>query len=1105
MIKVVQGNDFLLHITLTEESIDIGSADGVKLRLVGFSNSVEIPCEVLSAHEISSRVEGDLPCGTYGVEITGRLVGNDFRSFEVGQIGIVYTNAEADHAPTDVLSIETAEIGMGVGMAIMQIREQSDWAETDTESRSYIKNKPDLSKKADKDYVDGRVEDVEAFAQELYETKAEKRAVAKLDHALKEPQVVGNVLRFVDATHSGYIDVTLPTTPAQVQSDWEEDDNTKKSYILNKPDVYTKSQVDTKLATKASVSNVYTKTQTDNKLKEKADASDVEALETAMAGKADKAGVMSFPALSTLADGRQEFLANVNSPDSPFRMVIPAPADVNKAYVDEQLAGKASVSEVEALDAGKVDKESGKGLSEENYSSTEKAKLGALPTKSELDAELESKVDSTTLDDALTDYVYGNGFQVFQQPISYDSTTGSANLDAAFKKQLKKELMKVGFAEVVSDIAFLYEDDTRTNLIAQIPLIAYALKSQTYTKAQVDDIVAAVKQFEYEVVAELPTASAATKGKIYLVPSSNPKTQNVKDEFITTEDNGVFAWEQIGTTTIDLSDYYNKHEADNLLDAKVNKVAGKQLTTEDYTTADKNKLAALPTSVQLAQALNAKAAAATTYSKTEVDSLVAKSKPMVVNAIPDEETETGELKADKPFAEVLAWAKAGGTVVLRESPDEDLATEYPLIYHDASMLQFRVAPESTCVFGFDLYEDETLEYIEDYSAQENIDNIGERVDALDNKIFQSETTYSLPMEGEERMNPPYTPFGGGPLTKWATLPAGITQREDISEFSLDDGATWYSQNTSTRAVAVVDGKVYWSVNGSAPTPPPEPSDTLQIKVVGVVEKLQNQLDSLDARVEEVVKTYDVRMLEDGTITSQDADLDSAEIITRIEDKKGEDWLHVTITDTPSVDKFLVPRVNYHDTQVFFSGVVLINGVQKIYTFSLDSNNVLTCVGQIPVPADIAQVSQTIRKSNTLYTYDGGTKYAGQSGNLLTAPTWLTALDGMDLSVYKRLRFFLTPSTHSVGLSTNNVTAMIEVEVMLDAASITANMPYYSGGNVTICANNDNRLFSVGILVQDRSADGVSHWDFAVKTVSLYGTSSTDITDSYVYKIEGCYE
>lgn len=564
MIKVVQGNDFLLHITLTEESIDIGSADGVKLRLVGFSNSVEIPCEVLSAHEISSRVEGDLPCGTYGVEITGRLVGNDFRSFEVGQIGIVYTNAEADHAPTDVLSIETINIGMGVGMAIMQIREQSDWAETDTKSYAYIKNKPDLSKKADKDYVDGRVEDVEAFAQELYETKAEKRAVAKLDHALKEPQVIGNVLRFVDATHPGYIDVTLPTTPAQVQSDWEEDDNTKKSYILNKPDVYTKSQVDIKLATKASVSNVYTKAQTDNKLKDKADVSDVEALETAMQGKASigaLSGMMSSPALSTLADGRQEFLANVNSPNTPFRMVIPAPADVNKAYVDRQVAA---------------------------------------------------------------------------------------------------------------------------------------------------------------------------------------------------------------------------------------------------------------------------------------------AKPMVVNTIFDEET--GGVKADKPFAEVLAWAKAGGTVVLRESPDEDTATEYPLIYHDASMLQFRVAPESTCVLGFDLYEDDTLEYIEDYSAQENIDMMGERIDALDNNIFQSETTYSLPMEGEERMNPPYTPFGGGPLTKWATLPAGITQREDIAEFSLDDGATWYSQNTSTRAVKVVDGKVYWSVDSSAPTPPPEPSDTLQIKVAGVVEKLQNQIDSLDARV-----------------------------------------------------------------------------------------------------------------------------------------------------------------------------------------------------------------------------------------------------------------
>ena len=90
-------------------------------------------------------------------------------------------------------------------------------------------------------------------------------------------------------------------------------------------------------------------------------------------------------------------------------------------------------------------------------------------------------------------------------------------------------------------------------------LVNYYLKDETYTRAEVEALIAAIQGFSYEVVAELPTASASTMGKIYLVPSSDPQTQNVKDEYITI-DNGSeaqtrYTWEQIGSTAIDLSGY----------------------------------------------------------------------------------------------------------------------------------------------------------------------------------------------------------------------------------------------------------------------------------------------------------------------------------------------------------------------------------------------------------------------------------------------------------------------------------------------------------------------------------------------------------------------
>lgn len=90
-------------------------------------------------------------------------------------------------------------------------------------------------------------------------------------------------------------------------------------------------------------------------------------------------------------------------------------------------------------------------------------------------------------------------------------------------------------------------------------LVNYYLKSETYTKTEVLALISAVQQFKYDVVPSLPTASASTMHKIYLVPSAEPETQNVKDEYITI-DNGAdaetrYTWEHIGSTSIDLSNY----------------------------------------------------------------------------------------------------------------------------------------------------------------------------------------------------------------------------------------------------------------------------------------------------------------------------------------------------------------------------------------------------------------------------------------------------------------------------------------------------------------------------------------------------------------------
>lgn len=102
---------------------------------------------------------------------------------------------------------------------------------------------------------------------------------------------------------------------------------------------------------------------------------------------------------------------------------------------------------------------------------------------------------------------------------------------------------------------------TQTN-----PLLTDVLvlnRGTTVQKVTLGNLLAQVDSEIFEVVSTLPTTGVANK--IYLVPSSEPETQNELDEFIWIDN----AWEKIGAVTVDLSNFYNKPEVDGLLEAKV--------------------------------------------------------------------------------------------------------------------------------------------------------------------------------------------------------------------------------------------------------------------------------------------------------------------------------------------------------------------------------------------------------------------------------------------------------------------------------------------------------------------------------------------------------
>ena len=152
----------------------------------------------------------------------------------------------------------------------------------------------------------------------------------------------------------------------------------------------------------------------------------------------------------------------------------------------------------------KQDAESGKGLSQENYTTAEKTKLSGIETGAQVN---------------VIEHITVNGTEV-------SPTSGTVALTVM------------------------------TNTVDN--LTNYYKKTETYTQAEVNSLISAITTLDIQVVNTLPTQDISTT-TIYLVPSSNPQTQNAKDEYINTPGTSA-GWELIGSTSVDLSQYVQKSD-----------------------------------------------------------------------------------------------------------------------------------------------------------------------------------------------------------------------------------------------------------------------------------------------------------------------------------------------------------------------------------------------------------------------------------------------------------------------------------------------------------------------------------------------------------------
>ena len=150
---------------------------------------------------------------------------------------------------------------------------------------------------------------------------------------------------------------------------------------------------------------------------------------------------------------------------------------------------------------------------------------------------------------------------IFTSSVAYGITSNDisnwnnkSDFSGSYNDLTNKPTVPSKVSDLTNDTGFV------TNTVNN--LTNYYLKSETYTKTEVNNLIAQLDEFNVEVVQTLPISDIDTH-TIYLVPKTGT-APDVYDEYLYINN----AWELIGNTAVDLSNYYTKSQTDTLLDDK---------------------------------------------------------------------------------------------------------------------------------------------------------------------------------------------------------------------------------------------------------------------------------------------------------------------------------------------------------------------------------------------------------------------------------------------------------------------------------------------------------------------------------------------------------
>ena len=271
----------------------------------------------------------------------------------------------------------------------------------------------------------------------------------------------------------------------------------------------------------------------------------------------------------------------------------------------------------------KVDKEEGKGLSTEDFTTAEKTKLDGIEagaqkntvtsvagktgavTLAKGDVGLGSVVNTgdsdTPVSGGTTKFTTGGAYTELNKKVDKQTGKGLSTNDFTTAEKTKLSGIATGAqVNVLEGVQVNGSDlpinDKKVNVDLSSfitknvdDLVNYYTKSLTYSKTEVNDLISSIQTIQIVVVAELPQTGQSNI--IYLVPHSHGEG-DIYDEYVwvtVTTPGGESYFEKIGNTDIDLSaysttaemnaaiasaisaalaSYYTKAETDNALGGK---------------------------------------------------------------------------------------------------------------------------------------------------------------------------------------------------------------------------------------------------------------------------------------------------------------------------------------------------------------------------------------------------------------------------------------------------------------------------------------------------------------------------------------------------------